>query len=151
MRFSGIYEHQMDEKGRVSIPVEVRRSLGDESLFFYDRRDDRLGYFLPGDVVKEGLERSAQRLQERPTNPLNGDFCLDDVLKAADAQLNLCRLTWDKNGRAVIPEQQRKGNGRQKVSIAGVGNYLVFFWGSNAEFQDYIHLKVHLPLDPSQG
>ena len=150
-RFSGIHEYQMDHKSRVSIPSAAKEAATTVGLFLYDRGENHLSYLLPGDFVQEGLERYTEQLQERASNPFNGDFSLDDVLKAADAQLNLCKLKCDPNGRVIMNELQRKGKGRQKVTMVGVGNYFMLFWGSTVEFKEYIHHKVHPVLNLAQS
>lgn len=107
----GEYKHNLDEKGRLAIPVKFRHDLDqgvvvtrglDNCLFIYTRSEwEKLATKLVSLPISQANSRAFSRLM------LSG---------AVDASL-------DKQGRVVIPEYLRKFAGLQKSAvIAGLYN-----------------------------
>jgi len=111
--FIGEYQHNLDEKGRLAIPVKFRGDLAkgavvtrglDNSLFLYTR---------------EEWEKLAAKIAELPLSQANARAFARLMLSGA------MDLKIDKQGRVVLPEYLRKYAGiKKKVVIAGVFNRL---------------------------
>ena len=111
--FIGEYSHNIDDKGRLAIPVKFRRELNkgavvtrglDNCLFLY---------------TKTEWEKLAQRLAALPISQANSRaFSRLMLAGAMDVEL-------DKQGRAILPEYLRKFAAIKKnVVIAGLYNRL---------------------------
>lgn len=108
--FIGEYQHSIDEKGRLAIPVKFRdilaqgavvtRGLGDNCLFLYTN-------------VEWG--KVADRIANLPTGKANSRAASRLMLGGAmDVKL-------DKQGRIILPEYLKKyADLKKKVVIAGL-------------------------------
>jgi len=111
--FIGEYQHNLDQKGRLAVPVKFRNKLGkgavvtkglDDCLFLY---------------TKEEWEKLAAKLASLPISKSNTRaFARLMLAGAMDVQL-------DKQGRIILPEYLRKyANLKKKSIIAGLYNRL---------------------------
>jgi MraZ protein len=107
--FIGEYNHTIDEKGRLAIPVKFRQDLArgavvtrglDASLFLFPKEEwDKLAEKLAGLPLGKTDSRAFARLM---------------LAGAMDAEL-------DKQGRVVLPEYLRSYAGiRKAVTVAGL-------------------------------
>lgn len=111
--FIGEYQHNLDEKGRLAVPVKFRAKLSkgvvvtkglDNCLFLY---------------TMEEWEKLAPKLAAMPISKANTRaFARLMLAGAMDIQL-------DKQGRIVLPEYLRQfGQIKKKTIIAGLYNRL---------------------------
>ncbi len=111
--FIGEYQHSIDEKGRLAIPVKFRNDLAkgavvtrglDNCLFLYTKEEwDKLAEKLASLPIAQSNARAFARLM------LSG---------AMDVKI-------DKQGRIILPDYLRKFAGAtKKVVIAGLYNRL---------------------------
>src|SRR3989338_10540765 len=118
--FIGEYSLTVDEKGRLSIPVKFRGSLGrgavvtrglDSALFLYTVKEwQNLASKLAGLPISRANTRAFSRLM---------------LAGAMDVEM-------DKAGRIIIPDYLRKFAGlKKKVVIAGLYNRLEI-WDESA-------------------
>ncbi len=115
--FIGEYTHNLDEKGRLSIPKKFRHALLkgavvtrglDDCLFLY---------------TKEEWEKLAQRLASLPFSQANTRAFARLMLAGA------MEVPIDKQGRVMLPEYLRMYAGLTKeVIVAGLYNRLEI-WG----------------------
>ncbi len=109
--FIGEYSHNLDEKGRMAVPVKFRKDLAggaivtrglDGCLFIYSMRD---------------WEQLAQKLMALPLSQSNSRaFARLMLAGAMDVEV-------DAQGRVLIPEYLRKYAGLdKKVVVAGLYN-----------------------------
>ncbi|MFH1187359.1 MAG: division/cell wall cluster transcriptional repressor MraZ [bacterium] len=109
--FLGEYNHSLDEKGRLAIPVKFRNELAngavvtrglDECLFLY---------------TKSEWEVIAQKIAKLPVSQKN-TRAYSRLMLAGAMEVEL-----DKQGRIILPEYLRKYSGLNKKSvIAGLYN-----------------------------
>lgn len=111
--FIGEYQHTIDEKGRVSVPVKFRAALKDGAVF---TRGLDSCLFL---YTKEEWEKVAARVAGLPLSQANSRaFSRLMLAGAMDAEP-------DKQGRVSVPEYLREyAKIKKNVVIAGVGNRL---------------------------
>ncbi|MBT4277886.1 division/cell wall cluster transcriptional repressor MraZ [Candidatus Falkowbacteria bacterium] len=111
--FIGEYKHNVDEKGRLAVPVKFRGDLAkgavvtrglDNCLFLYTKKEwQKLADKLASLPIAQANARAFARLM------LSG---------AMDVRI-------DKQGRVVLPEYLRKyGKVKKKVVVAGLYNRL---------------------------
>jgi len=111
--FIGEYYHNIDQKGRLAIPIKFRNELArgavvtkglDDCLFLY---------------TKEEWEKLAAKLAQLPISKSNTRaFARLMLAGAMDVEL-------DTQGRVVLPEYLRKYAGlNKKVVVAGLYNRL---------------------------
>jgi len=122
--FIGEYNHTIDDKGRLAIPVKFRGDLArgavvtrglDASLFLFPKEEwDKLAEKLAGLPLGQSNSRAFARLM---------------LAGAMDVEL-------DKQGRVILPEYLRQyaGIGKQAV-VAGLYNRLEI-WDSK-KWEDY--------------
>lgn len=109
--FLGEYNHSIDEKGRLAIPVKFRNELFngavvtrglDECLFLY---------------TKSEWEIIAQKIAKLPVSQKN-TRAYSRLMLAGAMEVEL-----DKQGRIILPEYLRKYSGlNKKVVMAGLYN-----------------------------
>lgn len=111
--FIGEYQHTIDEKGRVSVPVKFRAELKDGAVV---TRGLDSCLFL---YTKEEWEKVAARVAGLPLSQSNSRaFSRLMLAGAMDAEP-------DKQGRVSVPEYLREyAKIKKNVVIAGVGNRL---------------------------
>ena len=111
--FIGEYKHNLDDKGRLAIPVKFRTDLAkgavvtrglDSSLFLYPKEEwDKLAQKLAGLPLGHANSRAFARLM---------------LAGAMDVEL-------DRQGRVILPDFLRKYAGMKKtVVVAGLYNRL---------------------------
>ncbi|MBN2795486.1 MAG: division/cell wall cluster transcriptional repressor MraZ [Clostridia bacterium] len=129
--FFGEYNHNVDEKGRMSIPSKFREGLGE--TFYVTKGLDSCLFVFPQDEWKKFEEK----LNAIPiTNTVGRKFVRFFYAGAIDCSL-------DKQGRINITQVLRShANIEKEVSVIGVGNRLEI-WDKQAwsEFNDPEHLS----------
>ena len=101
--FLGSYTHQIDEKGRLSLPASFRRDGGEEPLVLVHVNPDSLTLF-PRPVWSEMEARLREMLRRnRNARPY--------VLKVT---ANAVEVVPDKQGRILVPQRMQK-----EVGITG--------------------------------
>ncbi len=93
--FSGEFEHTMDDKGRVSLPIRHREELGDVVMIGRGTRGQV--NVLPMPFWKSMAERAQQASQDR------GD--IDDTVRFL---FSYNEADLDRQGRIVIPSSLRR-------------------------------------------
>lgn len=111
--FIGEYQHNIDSKGRLAVPVKFRRDLSkgavvtkglDDALFLYP---------------KDEWKKLADKLAKLPISKANTRAFARLMLAGA------MEVDVDKQGRMLIPDYLRKYAGiKKKVIIAGLYNRL---------------------------
>lgn len=106
--FIGQYHHRLEGKGRVSVPREFRKKLGQTGVI--TRGLDGCLFLFPQDKW-QGL---AQKLKETPLTSLDAR-AFSRLLTYGGFEVNI-----DKQGRILIPEILRKfANLKNQVIVAG--------------------------------
>src|SRR3989344_1432283 len=111
--FIGEYQHTIDEKGRLAIPVKFRASLAkgavvtrglDNCLFLYPNKD---------------WQELAVKLSKLPISTAN-NRAFSRLMLAGAMDVSL-----DKQGRIILPDYLRKyASVKKKVVVAGLYNRL---------------------------
>jgi MraZ protein len=118
--FLGEYRHAIDERGRLAIPVKLRKALGDGAVI--TRGSDRCLVVYP----HPEWERFAGKLADLP---------LSDSRARSFTRLTLAgamEVPFDAQGRALIPGYLRSfAEIRETVVITGVYNR-VELWAESA-------------------
>ncbi|MBU0645885.1 division/cell wall cluster transcriptional repressor MraZ [Patescibacteria group bacterium] len=111
--FIGEYKHNIDEKGRLAIPVKFRSDLAKGAVV--TRGLDTSLFLFP----MEEWDKLAQKLANLPLGQSNSRAIARLMLAGAmDVEM-------DKQGRVVIPEYLREYAGMKKtVVLAGLYNRL---------------------------
>lgn len=118
--FLGEYRHAIDEKGRLAIPVKLRKALGDEAVI--TRGTDHCLVVYP----HAEWERFAERLAELPLSDPRARSFSRLMLAGAMA------IPFDSQGRALIPAYLRTfAEIQDTVVIAGVYNRIEL-WSERA-------------------
>lgn len=134
--FSGEYDHQIDEKGRMMMPAKFREQLGEE--FVITRGFDHCLWVYP-------LNEWAKIESEFEKMPPNKDSRRLQRLFFASAE----HISSDKSGRIVLPAKLREAAGLKKeIVTVGVLRKLEIWdkelWEENAEFDDMEDLAENL-------
>ncbi|MBU4332422.1 division/cell wall cluster transcriptional repressor MraZ [Patescibacteria group bacterium] len=111
--FIGEYNHNIDEKGRLAVPVKFRKDLA-QGVVITRGLDDCL-FLYP----KEEWGKLAERLSKLPISQANTRaFARLMLAGAMDGDL-------DKQGRVIVPDYLRKYAGiKKKTVITGLYNRL---------------------------
>lgn len=111
--FIGEYNHNIDDKGRLAIPVKFRNALSKGAVV--TRGLDNCLFLYP----KKEWEKLAEKLAALPISQANSRaFARLMLAGAMDVEL-------DKQGRAVLPEYLRAfANIKKNTVIAGLYNRL---------------------------
>ncbi|MDR0787962.1 MAG: division/cell wall cluster transcriptional repressor MraZ [Gemmatimonadota bacterium] len=91
--FLGGYVHQVDEKGRLSLPASFRRDLAENEPLVVVQVDERSLTLYPGPAWRELSERL---MELRRKNPEYRGFVLEVTSRAVE-------VTPDRSGRVLIP------------------------------------------------
>jgi MraZ protein len=114
----GEYELTIDEKNRLLIPAEVRRSIvpeRDGEAFYLIVGVNRLLWLYPELYYEQLVAKESAEVVP------NADALAYDQLNFAMAS----RLEWDKQGRVLVPEKMQKRTGLDReVTMIGAGNHL---------------------------
>ena len=124
--FFGEYRHNIDAKGRLSIPAKMRNQCT-ESVFVTRGNDGCLALY-----TKEGWDAYYQELQKLPRKKRDTRA----LVRMITSRVNECEF--DKLGRINIPLVLRnEGNLKKECIIIGVGDHIEL-WNSEAwdEFYD---------------
>lgn len=111
--FIGEYNHNLDDKGRLAIPIKFRADLSKGAVI--TKGLDNCLFLYP----KEEYEKLAIKLAAMPISKANNRaFTRHLIGGAMDVEL-------DKAGRVILPEYLRKfANIGKKVVVAGLYNRL---------------------------
>ncbi|MDO8582215.1 MAG: division/cell wall cluster transcriptional repressor MraZ, partial [bacterium] len=109
--FLGEYQHTIDEKGRMAVPVKFRHDV--ESGAVVTRGIDKCLFLLP----KAEWEKLAEKIVNLPSGQANSrTFSRHMFANAMDVEL-------DKQGRVILPDYLREYAGVKKnVVVAGLYN-----------------------------
>ena len=109
--FLGRYDHQMDEKGRVSLPSAFRKEAGGEAFVLLQWREDHLSLF----AQEDWQEKRARLIEVRKANPKAWNTVRQIVAGAVE-------VSPDKQGRILIPSwlQEAAGLGGSVVLIGNL-------------------------------
>ncbi len=123
--FIGEYNHSIDEKGRLAVPVKFRSALSDGAVV---TRGLDSCLFL---YTMEEWAKIADRISSLPFNQANARaFSRHMLAGAMDVSL-------DKQGRIIVPDYLRKGVGiSKKVVIVGLHNRLEIW--DEATWKEYL-------------
>lgn len=114
----GEYELTIDDKNRMLIPSEVRKSLDSErdgDAFFLVFGTNRRPWLYP----ERQYERQVAEIQQ-DLAPTEDVLAFDQMLFAMAS-----RLEWDKQGRVLIPEKTLRRTGlNREVTLIGVRDHL---------------------------
>ena len=114
----GEYELTIDDKNRMLIPSEVRRSIDPErdgEAFFLVVGVNRVPWLYPERAYEQLISRNPAEL-----TPEEDSLAFDQMNFAMAS-----RLEWDKQGRVLIPEKTLKRTGLTKdVTLIGVRDHL---------------------------
>ncbi len=127
----GEYELSVDDKNRLLVPSEVRKSLDPE-------RDGQAFYMVVGVngrpwlYPERGYEEMVSRVQQELT-PTEDSLAFDQMNFALAS-----RMEWDKQGRMLIPDKTLRRTGLEKeVTLIGVRDHLELWnrdqWESHRE------------------
>lgn len=124
--FRGIYEHQIDDKGRMRIPAKLKRGLGDSYSFV--RGINNCIYVFPDDVLDAKLDEIDETLGEGSRASL---LLFSSIFGAEE----------DPQGRVCIPAKLRAYSGitkdivtigrRDHIEIWSAENYNRFIENAN--------------------
>jgi MraZ protein len=130
----GKYEHNLDSKGRISVPAKIRDTLrkdyGDDRLILTSLENYLVAY-----PVQEWL-LIGQKIRQAP----NMEKSVSDFMRVLFS--NASEVSFDKQGRILIPPQMRIKVGIDKeVVMVGVMNK-VEIWGLEKwrEFEQSVYL-----------
>ncbi|MBE7037668.1 MAG: division/cell wall cluster transcriptional repressor MraZ [Ruminococcaceae bacterium] len=122
--FSGEYQHSVDAKGRMIVPLKFRELLGES--FMVTRGLDNCLFVYP----KEAWEAFTLKLKALPISNTNARQFVRFFLSGAIE----CEV--DKQGRILLPQNLRSyGELKKDVSVIGVGER-VEIWDSD-KWVDY--------------
>ena len=108
--FMGQYEHSIDAKGRIIIPVKYREDLGE--LFVVTRGLDGCLFLYP----QKEWQNFVEKLQQLPSNQNTRNIQRQFLSKAME-------VTLDKQGRILIPALLRAAASLEKeVVFVGMMN-----------------------------
>ena len=114
----GEYELTIDDKNRMLIPSDVRKSLDSErdgDAFFLVFGTNRRPWLYP----ERQYERQVAEIQQ-DLAPTEDVLAFDQMLFAMAS-----RLEWDKQGRVLIPEKTLRRTGlNREVTLIGVRDHL---------------------------
>ena len=119
--FCGIYEHQLDDKGRLRIPAKFKKGLTgehNEKTYSFTRGMNGCIYVFPDEVLEETVEElSEERLGESSKASL---LFFSSIFSAEE----------DGQGRVVLPSRLREIAGIKKdVVTVGRGKRLEIWSG----------------------
>jgi len=110
---TGIYDHKIDDKGRLFIPSTLRDELGE--VFFVTISDENCLNAFSNSSWQSFIEKNKER-------PLSQQRRLRMIFS------NAARCELDRQGRFPLPQRLRDRIGLQKdVTVVGAGAF-VQFW-----------------------
>jgi MraZ protein len=129
--FLGRYQHSIDDKGRLTIPVRYREFLADQGAFITQGFDHNLIVYPP-----EVFDRISQRVSRISMTDPNARNLRRLIFSSAE------HVSVDKIGRILIPQFLREaGKFDGEVIIVGMGDHFELWspelWtGQSALLQD---------------
>ena len=118
--FIGEYQHNLDSKGRISMPVKFRANLGSSAIV--TKGLDACLFVYP----KEEWQKMTDKLAQLPVSSSSARSFSRMLLSGA------MELEFDKQGRAVLPSYLRDYAGlKNEIVAAGVLNR-VELWDKEA-------------------
>ena len=118
--FIGEYQHNLDAKGRISMPVKFRANLGSSAIV--TKGLDACLFVYP----KEEWQKMTDKLAQLPVSSSSARSFSRMLLSGA------MELEFDKQGRAVLPSYLRDYAGlKNEIVAAGVLNR-VELWDKEA-------------------
>ena len=124
----GEYELSIDEKNRLLIPAEIRKSMVSErdgEAFFLVVGVNRVPWLYPEHFYEQLVAQVPQEITP------GEDLLAYDQMNFAMAS----RLEWDKQGRVLIPEKTlRRTRLSREVTLIGVRDHLELW--NRAEWED---------------
>ena len=125
--FRGIYEHQLDDKGRLRIPAKFKKGLESypEQTYSFVRGLNHCIYVFPESVLNETLEElSEERLSDASKASL---IFFSSVFPAEE----------DGQGRVTLPNRLKEAAGIQKdIVTIGRGKRLEIW--SAEKYNEYV-------------
>lgn len=114
MFFLGQYNHNLDEKGRLTIPARFREALADEGAYIMQGFDSNL-IVLP----ESAFDQLYQRLNQASLTDANGRLLRRLLFSTAS------QVEFDRAGRILIPPFLREMGGIEtEAVVAGAGRYI---------------------------
>ena len=110
-KFTGYFEHTLDDKGRLIIPSKFRTPLGDRFYIMRSVNAECL-WIMPEGDFESFMEKVSNAI---PTTDVEGQ----KWLRALSA--SVCQCDMDKQGRVVIPQVQRDMASISDPSVTLVG------------------------------
>lgn len=110
----GTYNHTLDAKGRLIVPADYRKSLGE--TFYMTRNPDHCLAVYPEEAWNELREKmdTLPKISSEPARRLRRFYFGNSVL-----------LESDKQGRILIPQPLREYAGlRKEVTLIGVDDHV---------------------------
>jgi MraZ protein len=115
VKYSGIYTNTLDDKGRISIPADLRECL-ESPVLILTKGFEHCVWVLPPDYWEKlsGKILNPQSLDMEEASSLHYRF----IVPKQEAEM-------DKNGRIAVPQSLREFAGlRRECSILGKGDYI---------------------------
>lgn len=117
--FNGRFDHSLNPRNQVAVPVEFRRVLDEErdgkGIILFDGGADYLYLYTPMEWrrVREDIYKDPSMSEEEKREFSN--------MVAAQAK----PLTFDAQGRILLPDNYKKAAGMKKeVSFVGAGSFI---------------------------
>ena len=119
--FSGNYTHNIDPKGRVTIPAAYREALGDGFTIGLNNQFNAIALY-----PVEKWQQMSERLDRIPDSDVRG-MAYVRLIKA----FSFTNQSLDNQGRALLPAVLRQKAGMDKaIRFAGMGRWLEI-WDEN--------------------
>ncbi|MDO4867448.1 MAG: hypothetical protein Q4C10_12990 [Clostridia bacterium] len=119
--FSGNYTHNIDPKGRVTIPAAYREALGDGFTIGLNNQFNAIALY-----PVEKWQQMSERLDRIPDSDVRG-MAYVRLIKA----FSFTNQSLDSQGRALLPAVLRQKAGMDKaIRFAGMGRWLEI-WDEN--------------------
>lgn len=126
--FLGQYEHSIDEKGRLTIPVRYRELLAMEGAYVTQGFDRNLMV-----ITTSAFDEMYARINQLSMTDMNARLLKRLIFSSAD------RVEVDKVGRILIPQFLRQAaNLNGEAVIVGVGEYFEIWSRSMWEEQQVL-------------
>lgn len=111
MAFVGIYEHSIDDNGRLVLPAKFRARFTETAGYLTLKGANCVSLMLP-DAYEARVQRFTEHVRSRELGP--------GVLRSFQAMAE--EVKPDKQGRFIVPERLRQRCGlRSEVVITGQG------------------------------
>jgi MraZ protein len=123
--FLGQFRHNLDDKGRLTVPARFREALAQEGAYIMSGFDQNLMVLTP-----DSFNRISERLNEMNTIDPALRLLRRLIFPSADF------LTLDKAGRILIQQYLRESAGIvNEVLVVGVGNHIELWAPEQWELQ----------------